>query len=136
MGDYETAKQFLNRALAINKEDSYALSQLAAVLLATGDSAGARRLYERALTIQGKLGPESPWVAESQDGLARLLITAGDFEEARPLCEHALRIREQRSLEEHEREEVIERLEDGDVRPVVAEARRSPLDLLGQAGVQ
>ncbi len=71
------------------------LNNLAALLIATGDYAGARPLHERALAIREKsLGPDHPEVASSLNGLAKLLWNTGDYAGARPLLERALAIRE------------------------------------------
>ena len=56
------------------------LNNLALVLRAQGDLAGARPLYERALAIREKaLGPEHPDTAQSLNNLAVLLQAQGDF---------------------------------------------------------
>src|SRR5712692_963022 len=66
------------------------LNNLALLLRATGDSTGARPLYERALRIREQaLGPTHPAVAESLNNLAFLLQTRGDYAGARALYERA-----------------------------------------------
>ena len=66
------------------------LNNLASVLQAQGDLAGARPLYERALAICEKaLGPEHPDTAASLNNLACLLQAQGDFAGARPLLRSA-----------------------------------------------
>ncbi len=66
---------------------------LASLLGAQGDLAGARPLYERALAISEKaLGAEHPSTAASLNNLATLLQDQGDIAGARPLYERALAI--------------------------------------------
>ncbi len=56
------------------------LNNLAHLLKAQGDFAGARPLYERALAIFEKaLGPEHPFMATSLNNLAALLQAQGDL---------------------------------------------------------
>jgi tetratricopeptide (TPR) repeat protein len=70
----------------LGPEDPYtatSLNNLAQLLKAQGDFAGAQPLYERALAIREKsLGPEHPETASAQ----------GDLVGARPLLERALAI--------------------------------------------
>ena len=78
------------------------LNDLAALLQAQGDLAGARPLYERALAIREKaLGPEHPDTATSLNNLALLLQAQGDLAGARPLYERALAICEKALGPEH-----------------------------------
>src|SRR5262249_54579840 len=71
------------------------LGNLASLLSDTGDYAGARPLFERALAILEKaLGPDHPDVAGSLINLADPVATSGDYAGARPLFERALAIRE------------------------------------------
>jgi hypothetical protein len=64
------------------------LNSLAGLLQAQGDFAGARPLFERALTIREKaLGPEHPDTAVSLNNLAGLLQAQGDLAGARPLLD-------------------------------------------------
>ncbi len=61
----------------------------------SGDLAGARPYYERALAIRERvLGPEHPQTASAVNNLATLLQTQGDLAGARPYVERALAIRE------------------------------------------
>jgi len=83
-------------------EVARSLDNLAILLQATRDYAGARPLFERALAIQEKaLGPEHPDVAQSLTSLANLLYTTGNYAGARPLYERALAIREKALGPEH-----------------------------------
>src|SRR6185312_9397326 len=67
------------------------LNQLAFLLQAQGDFAGAQPLCERALAIREKaLGPEHPATARSLNNLASLLKARGDLAGARRLHERAL----------------------------------------------
>jgi tetratricopeptide (TPR) repeat protein len=76
-------------------ETATSLSNLAFLLQAQGDLAGARLLHERALAIREKmLGPEHPSTASSLNNVALLLQAQGDLTGARPLYERALAIRE------------------------------------------
>ena len=78
------------------------LNNLALLLQAQGDLAGARPLFERALAIREKaLGPEHPDTATSLNNLAPLLQAQGDLAGARPLFERALAIREKALGPEH-----------------------------------
>jgi Flp pilus assembly protein TadD len=62
------------------------LNNLAGLLDATGDYAGARLLLERALAItEQTLGPDHPTTAQSLNNLAGLLKVTGDYMGARPL---------------------------------------------------
>ena len=72
------------------------VGNLGLVLKATGDYAGARSLYERALRIEEQaLGPNHPDVATTLNNLGLVLEATGDYAVARPLYERALRIKEQ-----------------------------------------
>src|SRR5439155_366580 len=78
------------------------LNNVARVLEETGDYAGARPLYERALAIKEKaLGPDHPDVARSVGNLANLLWSSGDYPRARPLFERSLAIHEKALGPEH-----------------------------------
>ena len=78
------------------------LNNLAVLLQAQGDLAGARPLYERALAIREKvLGAEHPDTATSLNNLASLLQDQGDLAGARPLYERALAICEKVLGAEH-----------------------------------
>jgi tetratricopeptide (TPR) repeat protein len=78
------------------------LNNVAYLLHAQGDVAGARPLKERALAIYEKaLGPEHPDTATSLNDLAGVLQAQGDYAGARPLYERALAIREKVLGPEH-----------------------------------
>jgi tetratricopeptide (TPR) repeat protein len=107
---YSQAAPLLRDALAIcektlgpeHRGTAGSLNNLANVLRAEGDVAGARPLFERALAIYEKaLGPEHPRTVTSLDNLAGLLQAQGDLTAARPLFEHALAIREKALGPEH-----------------------------------
>jgi tetratricopeptide (TPR) repeat protein len=107
---YSQAAPLLRDALAIcektlgpeHRDTAGSLSNLANVLRAQGDLAGARPLFERALAIYEKaLGPEHPRTVTSLNNLALLLSAQGDLTAARPLFEHALAIREKAFGPEH-----------------------------------
>jgi tetratricopeptide (TPR) repeat protein len=72
------------------------LNNLAGVLLAQGEPAAARPLFERALAIYEKvLGPDHPAISTSLNILAALLMDQGDLAAAQPLIEkRAVAIRE------------------------------------------
>jgi len=77
-------------------------NNLAVVLWAQGDLAGARPLLARALAIREKiLGPEHPDTATSLHDFGVLLGAQGDLAEARRLFERALAIFEKASGPEH-----------------------------------
>jgi tetratricopeptide (TPR) repeat protein len=107
---YSQAAPLLRDALAIREkvlgpehpETATSLGNLASLLHAQGDLAGARSLYKRALAIREKvLGPEHPDRANSLGNLANLLRDQGDLAGARPLLERALAIREKARGPEH-----------------------------------
>jgi tetratricopeptide (TPR) repeat protein len=100
---YAHAEWLVRHALAIRLETlgvehvdtSVSLHNLATLLRAQGDFAGARPLFERALMICEKvLGAEHPHTASCIDSLAGLLMDQNDVAVARPLLERALAIRE------------------------------------------
>ncbi len=67
------------------------LNNLALLLDAKGDYAGAEPLYREALAMRRKLlGAEHPKVAASLNNLAALLHESGDYAGAEPLCREAL----------------------------------------------
>jgi tetratricopeptide (TPR) repeat protein len=67
------------------------LGNLARLLQAQGDLAGARPLFERALTIMEKaLGPEHPNMNRVRHNFARLLLASGESTEALTHGEAAL----------------------------------------------
>jgi len=82
----------------LGPEDPYtatSLNNVAWLLKAQGDFAGAQPLYERALAIREKsLGPEHPETASALNDLAILLQDQGDLEETHLLYGRALAIRE------------------------------------------
>ena len=83
-------------------ETATGLNNLASLLQAQGDLAGARPLYERALAIREKvLGPEHPDTASEPQQPRRLLQAQGDLAGARPLFERALAIHEKVLGPEH-----------------------------------
>ncbi len=83
---------------ALKREDERAArlgNELGYHLWGTGDYAGARPYYERALGIDEKtLGPDHPDTAIDLNNLGLLLKTQGDLAGARPYYERALAIRE------------------------------------------
>ena len=107
---YTKARPLKERALAIREQalgpehpdTATSVNNLAELLRAQGDLAGARPLYERALAIYEKaLGPEHPWTATSLNNLAILLEDQGDLAGSRPLKERALAIYEKALGPEH-----------------------------------
>ena len=78
------------------------LNNLAALLYAKGDYAGAEPFMRRALAIREKvLGPEHPDTAGSLNYLAALLYAKGDYAGAEPLFRRALAIAEKMLGPEH-----------------------------------
>jgi tetratricopeptide (TPR) repeat protein len=107
---YPQAALLLREALSIREKQlgldhpdtAQSLNNLAGLLRAQGDDAGARPLFERALAIREKvLGPEDHQTATSLNNLADLLRFQGDLAGARPVCERALAIREKVLGPEH-----------------------------------
>jgi tetratricopeptide (TPR) repeat protein len=85
-----------------HRDTAVALNNLARVLRAKGDLAGARPLYERALAISEKVfGPEQPETAASLNNLGSLLHAHGDLPKARAVLERALAIYEKALGPEH-----------------------------------
>jgi tetratricopeptide (TPR) repeat protein len=83
-------------------ETAAAVNNLASVLHAQGDLAGAQPLYKRALEIaENALGPEHPNTAMALSNLAALLYAQGDLAGALPLYERALAIYEKKLGPEH-----------------------------------
>jgi hypothetical protein len=71
-----------------------ASSNLADILRGRKDYSGARRLYERALTIdEAAYGPRHPEVAVDLENLAELLEEMGQAAGARPLRDRAAAIK-------------------------------------------
>ena len=110
IGDYDAARPYYERALAIREkvlgaehpDTASSLNNLGALLQATGDYDAARPYYERALAINEKvLGAEHPDTASSLNNLGFLLQATGDYDAARPYLERALAIREKVLGAEH-----------------------------------
>ena len=71
-------------------DTAMSLNNLASLLRAHGDLAGARQPYERALAIKEKvLGAEHPETAASLSNLGRLSRDLGQPDKAEPLGEAA-----------------------------------------------
>jgi tetratricopeptide (TPR) repeat protein len=71
------------------------LNNLAVVLKAKGDYAGAEPLFRQSLEIREKaLGPNHPETADSLYNLADLFDARGDYADAEPLYRQALAIDE------------------------------------------
>jgi tetratricopeptide (TPR) repeat protein len=107
---YVEARRLFDRALAIREKalgpehplTATSLNNLALLLQAQGDLAGAQPLYERALAIREKvLGREHLHIASTLSNLAVALRAQGDLAGARPLHERALAIREKALGPEH-----------------------------------
>lgn len=73
--DRERAERLLRRALELNPRDALAIQTLGRCLEASGDSAGALRQYQEALTI-------SPNYADAHEGAARVYAAMGRDAEA------------------------------------------------------
>ena len=99
IGDYEAARPYYERALAIRREvlgakhpdTATSLNNLGALLKRMGAYEAARPYYERALTIwEEVLGAKHPDTATSLNNLGALLLAQGEYEAARPYYERAL----------------------------------------------
>ena len=78
------------------------LNNLAVLLQAQGDLAGARPLFERALAIREKvLGAEHPDTATSLGNLGRLLRDLGQPDKAEPLFLRAIAVGDKALGAEH-----------------------------------
>jgi tetratricopeptide (TPR) repeat protein/predicted Ser/Thr protein kinase len=109
-GKYESARDYLERALAIQEqalgaehiELAVILSNLAGVSWSEGKYAEAHRHLERALAIQEQaLGAGHPEVANSLSNLGVLAKSEGKFDQARGYYERALAIWETSLGPEH-----------------------------------
>ncbi|HEV2000239.1 MAG TPA: tetratricopeptide repeat protein, partial [Xanthobacteraceae bacterium] len=89
---FERALAMREKALGPEHPDTVtSLNNLAVLLHAQGDLAGARPLFEHALAIrETALGPEHPDTATTLNHLAALLQAQGDLASARPLFERTL----------------------------------------------
>ncbi|MCP5098668.1 MAG: tetratricopeptide repeat protein, partial [Chloroflexi bacterium] len=110
IADYDGAKLYFERALAINEKvlgaehpaTALSLNNLGALLDSQGDYDGAKPYYERALEINEKvLGAEHPDTARSLNNLGFLLQAQGDYDGAKPYFERALEINEKVLGAEH-----------------------------------
>jgi tetratricopeptide (TPR) repeat protein len=78
------------------------LNGLASLLLDQGDLAGARPLFERALTIFEKvLGREHPSTNRARCNFARMLLAEGNVEQAAIFSEAALAVHEKAFGKDH-----------------------------------
>ena len=102
-GNYPEARTWLERHRAIvaaayppdAPEVLTSLNDLAILLHAQGDLAGAEPLYHRALEARERtLGPEHPDTLSSLNNLANLLTDQGDLAGAEPLYRRALEAQE------------------------------------------
>ncbi len=111
-GKYQEAVGVAQRQLQARKrllgerhpDVAASLNNLAALLYATGDFAGAEALHREALSAKRELlGEEHPSVAVSLSNLARLLDDKGDYAGAEPLLREALAMNRRLLGEEHPR---------------------------------
>ena len=100
-GDYQLAKPYYERALAIREkvldpdhpDTAISLNNLGRLLREMGNLTEARPFYERALAIFEKVfGPDHSYTAASLNDIGLLLQANGDLVEARPYYERALGI--------------------------------------------
>ena len=102
LGEYDTAKSLLQRALADRERAAPAhvdigrlQHNLGAVLWELGEFAAARDTFAAAAArLQSALGPDHPHVAAALEGLAVQQVALGDYAGARTRYEAALAIRE------------------------------------------
>ncbi|MEM9463495.1 MAG: tetratricopeptide repeat protein [Myxococcota bacterium] len=102
-GDYESARNYHERALAIKKtilgSESLSVASghdlLGRTLRGQGDYENARIHHQHALAIKEiELGPQHPDVATTLDGLGLVLFIQGDYENASVYHQSALIIKE------------------------------------------
>ncbi|MEM9462745.1 MAG: serine/threonine-protein kinase [Myxococcota bacterium] len=102
-GDYENARVYRQRALAIRQKAlgpdhldvALSLSNLGNVLKSQGDYENARAHHQRALAIKEKaLGPDHPHVATSLSNLGIVFESQGDYDKAWDHHQRALAIKE------------------------------------------
>jgi eukaryotic-like serine/threonine-protein kinase len=100
-GDYEAAKDLLERAVAMREGlgddaiDGSTMVNLGRTVAALGELAQARAIVERALgLIEHRYGPRHPIVAKTLTHLGALEFEAGDYSAAKGRYERALAIQE------------------------------------------
>ncbi len=100
-GDYEAAKDLLERAVAMHESlgedemDGSTLVNLGRAVAALGQVAQARAIVERALTlIETRYGPRHPIVAKTLTHLGALEFESGDYSAAKDRYERALAIQQ------------------------------------------
>ncbi|MDH3347225.1 MAG: tetratricopeptide repeat protein [Desulfobulbaceae bacterium] len=101
LGDYEGAKNLLQKAMASDEKNfgndhpttAVRYSNLALVLQDLGDYEGAKNLLQKAMASDEKnFGNDHPSTARSYSNLALVLEDLGDYEEALKLSEKSLTI--------------------------------------------
>ena len=99
MGYAEESGRLHERVLRITEkyfgEEAIArdLHNVASSLHVLGSYVEARAMFERALALEEKEGPENPVVVITMTSLGRLLVDIGAFDEARPILERARDLR-------------------------------------------
>ena len=101
-GDYDGAKEYLQRAVELDErtspftlETANSIDHLATVCGLRGEFGRAEELQRRSLAIrESVVGREHPDVASSLDGLSVLLFNRHKWAEAESFCRRALHIRE------------------------------------------
>ncbi|MCI5139612.1 MAG: tetratricopeptide repeat protein, partial [Candidatus Electrothrix sp. AR1] len=109
IANYDRAKKWLERLLAIRKEGKrksieliFVLDRLATLYQYQGDYKKAEPLFQRSLELSEKVkGKEHPEVATMLNNLAGLYDLQGRYEEAEPLHKRALEIREDKLGKDH-----------------------------------
>jgi adenylate cyclase len=89
-GDFDNAKEMVNRAVALNPNSSLAWEQRGWVHEYAGDSEEAIASFEHSI----RLSPLDPLLFSTYTGISLALVSLGRFEEALALARKALRINE------------------------------------------
>ncbi len=108
-GKYKEAEPLLQEALEIRQEVlgeehldvAQTILHQADLYRARGNYIKAEPLYLRTLHIREALGLDSPLIAESYYGLARLYYSLEKYQQAEMFCERALRIQERHVGSKH-----------------------------------
>ena len=86
-GDFDTAREMVDRAVALNPNSSFAWEQRGWTYLIAGQPEEAIRSFERAI----RLSPFDPWLFSTFAGMSAAFIGLGRFDEAVAAAKKAVR---------------------------------------------
>jgi adenylate cyclase len=89
-GDFDTAREMVDRAVALNPNAAYGWAHRGWTYLLAGQPEEAVRSFERAI----RLSPFDPWLFSRLTGMSAALIGLGRFDEAVAAAKKALREKE------------------------------------------